>query len=82
MIAAIVVPLGSCSIFSTADCLDDEDAGDLDDAALEVAAPVVAVSFGRVRTLFVALRFTVRDDLRVVFADLDLDLLIAIWLSL
>jgi hypothetical protein len=37
MIAAIVVPFGSYSIFSTADCLDDEDAGDFNDAAFEEA---------------------------------------------
>jgi hypothetical protein len=30
-------PFGSYSIFSTADCLDDEDAGDFNDAAFEEA---------------------------------------------
>src|SRR5450759_2579554 len=77
MIAAIVVPLGSCSIFSTTDCLDDEDAGDFDDAAFEVAALVAAVGFGRVGTLPLAVLFTVRDDLRVVFAAFDLVLVVA-----
>ena len=82
MIAAIVVPFGSYSIFSTADCFDDEDAGDFDDAAFETAALVAAVGFDRVGTLLLAGCFTVRDDLRAVFADFDFDLLVAIWLSL
>src|SRR5437773_1719493 len=81
MIAAIVVPLGWCSSFSTADCLDVEDRGDFDDAAFEAAALVAAVGFDRAGTLFLAGRFTVRDDLRVVFADFDFDLLVATWLS-
>ena len=33
-------------------------------------------------TLLLAGRFTVRDDLRAVFAGFDFDLLVAIWLSL
>src|SRR3984893_17062675 len=82
MIAAIVVPFGSYSIFSTADCFDDEDAGDFDDAVFEAAALVAAVGFDRVGTLLLAGRFTVRDDLRAVFANFDFDLLVAIWLSL
>jgi hypothetical protein len=82
MIAAIVVPFGSHSIFSTADCLDGEDAGNFDEAAFEAAALVAAVGFDRAETLCLAERFTVRDDLRAVFADFDLDLLAAIWLSL
>jgi hypothetical protein len=81
MIAAIVVPFGSYSIFSTADCLDDEDAGDFDDAAFEATALVAAVGFDRAGTLLLAVCFTVRDDLRAVFADFDFDLLVAIWLS-
>src|SRR6202022_4463486 len=81
MIAAIVAPLGSCNIFSTVDCLDDEGAGDFDDAAFETAALVAAVGFDRVGTLLLAGCFTVRDDLRAVFADFDFDLLVAIWLS-
>jgi hypothetical protein len=82
MIAAIVVPFGSYSIFSTADCFDDEDAGDFDDAAFETAALVAAVGFDRIGTLLLAGCLTVRDDLRAVFADFDFDLLVAIWLSL
>src|SRR6202022_3941832 len=81
VIAAIVAPFGSYSIFSTADCFDDEDAGDFDDAAFETAALVAAVGFDRVGTLLLAGCFTVRDDLRAVFADFDFDLLVAIWLS-
>src|SRR6266851_2073743 len=81
MIAAIVVPFGSYSIFSTADCLDDEDTGDFADAAFVAAALVAAVGFDRVGTLLLAGRFTLRDDLRAVVADFDFDLLVAIWLS-
>src|SRR5882672_5847747 len=81
MIAAIVVPFGSYSIFSTADCLDDEDAVDFDDAAFEPAALVAAVGFDRAGTLLLAGRLTVRDDLRAVFADFDFALLVATWLS-
>jgi hypothetical protein len=80
MIAAIVVPFGSYSIFSTTDCFDDEDAGDFDDAAFEAAALAAAMGFERVGTLLLASYFMVRDDLRGVFADFDL--LVAIWLSL
>src|SRR3981189_1338048 len=68
MIAAIVVPVGSYSIFSTAACFDDEDAGDFEGAALEAAALVTAAAFGRAGTLLLAGCFTVRDDLRAVFA--------------
>src|SRR6266436_9695306 len=81
MIAAIVVPFGSCNIFSTADCLEDDEAGAFDDAAFEAAALIAAVGFDRAGTLLLAGCFTVRDDLRAVFADFDFDLLMAIWLS-
>jgi len=77
MIAAIVVPLGWCSSFSTSDCLD-EDAGDFDDAAFEAAFDA-AVGFGRAATLLLPVRFAARDDLRTAFADLDFGLLVAIW---
>ena len=82
IIAAIVVPFGSFSIVSTADCFDDEDAGDFEDAACEAAALVAAVDFDRAGTALLAWRFAVRDDLRLVFAGFDFDLLVAIWLSL
>src|SRR5258707_8268345 len=81
MIAAIVVPLGSRSIASTLSCLDNEDAGDFDDAAREVTALVAGVDFDRVGTVLLMERFVVRDDLRPVFADFDFDLLVAIWPS-
>jgi hypothetical protein len=61
--------------------LDDEDAGDFDDAVLEAAALVAAVGFGRAGTLLLAGRFAVRDDLRAVLAGFGFDLLVAIWLS-
>jgi len=82
MIAAIVVPFGSSSIFSTADCLDDEDVGDFDDAAFEAAALVAAAGFDRAGTLLLAGCFVVRDDLRVVLAGFDFGFLVAIWRSL
>src|ERR1700730_9326501 len=81
MIAAIVAPLGSCNIFSTVDCLDDEDVGDFDDAVFEAGAVDPTVGFGRGGTLVLVVRFAARDDLRAVFADFDFDLLVAIWLS-
>src|SRR6266852_1017632 len=67
MIAAIVVPLGSCNIFSTADCLDDEDAGDFDDAVLDTAALDVTAGFDRAGMLLSAGRFALCG----IFADLD-----------
>jgi hypothetical protein len=79
MIAAIVVPFGSCSIFSTDDCLDGGDAGDFEDIAFEAAALVAAVGIDRAGTLLVAERLTVGGDLRATF--LDFDLLVAIWVS-
>src|ERR1700738_4337969 len=81
MIAAIVVPLGSCSIFSTADCLDDEAAAGFDEAVFEEAALVAAAGFNRVGTALLAGGFAARDDLRLAFAVFDFDLLVAIWLS-
>src|SRR5258706_9899318 len=61
MIALMVVPFGSYSIFSTADRLDDEDAGDFDDAAFEAAALIAAVGFGRGGTVVLAVGFFARD---------------------
>jgi hypothetical protein len=58
--------------------LDDEGAGDFDDAAFEAAALVAVVGFGRFGTLLLAGCFAVRDDLRLDFADFDFDLLVAI----
>ena len=81
MIAAIVVPLGSYSIFSTVDCLDDEGADDFDEAVFE-AAPDAGVGFALAGALPLVGRFAVRDDLRAVLVDFAFDLLVAIWLSL
>jgi hypothetical protein len=61
--------------------LEEEDAGDFDDAVLEAAALVAAVGFGRAGTLLLAGRFAVRDDLSAVLAGFGFDLLVAIWLS-
>src|SRR5207302_6419687 len=63
MIAAIVAPLGSRSIASTLSCLDDEDAGDFDDAACE-GALVAAAAFDGVGTAPFTECFVERDDLR------------------
>ena len=60
--AAIVVPFGSYSIFRTADCLDDEDAGDFDEATFEAVAPVGAADFDRAGIPLLATRFAGRDD--------------------
>src|SRR5258706_15888028 len=75
MIAAIVVPLGSYSIFSTTDCLDGEDGADFDAAVFEAAGLGAAVGFGRTPKLLLAGFFAERDDLRPVFTDFDFDLL-------
>src|SRR6266404_1997923 len=77
MIAAIVVPLDSCSIFSTTDCLDVEDAGDFGDAAFEAVALLAAVGLDRAGTLLLGARFTALVDLRAVLANLDFGLLVA-----
>jgi hypothetical protein len=80
MIAAIVVPLVSPSIFSTADCFDDEDAGDVAGASLVVARLDAAAGFDRV-DLNLAVGVATLDNFRaVLFEVLDFDLLIAIWL--
>src|SRR6202158_3567576 len=70
MIAAIVVPFDSRSIFSTTDCFD-EDADDFDNAVFEWAALVAAEGFGPAGTVLLTGRFAVRDDLRAAFADFD-----------
>jgi len=48
--------------FSTADCLDDEDAGDFADAAFVAAALVAAVGFDEPGRCAWRGVFTVRDD--------------------
>src|SRR5258706_10715943 len=82
MIALMVVPFGSYSIFSTADGLDDEDAGDFDDAAFEAAALIAAVGFGRGGTLLFAGGFCARDDFCAGFSGFFFGFRVAIWLSL
>src|SRR6188472_2429386 len=66
MIAAIVAPLGSYNIFSTIDCLDDEEAGGFDVAAFGVMALDPAFGLGRLGALALAGRLPLRD-LRAVF---------------
>jgi hypothetical protein len=63
---------------STVDCLDDEDAGDFDDAAF-AAVFVAALAVDRAGTPLLARRFPGRDDLLAVLADFDFDSLVAIW---
>src|SRR4051794_36243370 len=79
MMAAIVVPLASWSIFRTAACLEDERATFFGVAAFASKAPGPDLKWPR--GLFLAVCFAARDDLRDVFADFDFDLLVAIWLS-
>src|SRR5258708_16765689 len=81
MIAAIVVPLGRRNIASTASCLEDEGAGALADATF-VAVTSDVFGFDRAGRLACAAPFAARDDLRTALADLDVDFLVAIWLSL
>src|SRR5258705_11569854 len=66
MIAAIVVPFGRCSSFSTTDCLDVDEADDFENAAFEAGFDAV-VSFGRAVALLLAVRFAARDDFRMAF---------------
>src|SRR5258705_10834106 len=82
MIALMVVPFGSYSIFSTADRLDDEDAGDFDDAAFEAAALIAAVGFGRGGTLLLGGGFSARDGFCAGFSGFCFGLRVGIWLSL
>jgi len=77
MIAGIVVPFGCRSIPSTVSCFDEAPV-DLADAAFGVTTLGVAADW-------VALRFpdrAGRDCLVPRLVDFDLDLLVAIWLSL
>src|SRR3954454_12339540 len=70
MMAATVVPLGSPSIFSTADCLEDEAGGAPDDAAF---GATLGADFGRPGILLLAGCFTVRRALFAGFVALDFD---------
>src|SRR5258706_16050794 len=82
MIALMVVPFGSYSIFSTADRLDDEDAGDFDDAAFEAAALIAAVGFGRGGTLLLAGGFVARGGFWGVFSGFYFGFGVALWVFL
>src|SRR3954451_13232537 len=75
MIAAIVVPLGSCSIFRTVACFDEP-------RATGFAVPAfVGAGFDGVGALRLAMCFAPRDGLRAFFTALDLGLVVATWLS-
>ena len=76
----MVVPFGWRNIASTASCFE-EGAGAFSDAAFLAATFDEAVDLDRV-ALFLELRFSARAGLRTVFADLDFDVLVAIWLFL
>jgi hypothetical protein len=80
MIAVMVVPFGRRNIASTASCFE-EGAGAFSDAAFVAATFDEAVDLDRV-ALFLELRLSGRAGLRAAFADLDFDVLVAIWLSL
>jgi len=82
MIAAMVVPFGCRSIARTASCLEVDGAGTLADAGLVAAAPESAFGLDRVGPLALGALFVGRNGLRAALADLDFDLLVAIWLSL
>src|SRR5713101_3066773 len=56
MIVAIVVPLGSCNILSTADCLEGHEAGVFDDAVLDTAVLDATAGSDRVGMLLLAER--------------------------
>src|SRR3954452_3597632 len=79
IMAARVVPLGSQSIFSTVDCLEDEAAGAPDDGAVG-GAP--AATFDTTGTLLLVGGFTARRGLSAGFAAFDFDFRVAIWISL
>src|SRR3954463_12770744 len=70
MIAVIVVPFGADSIFSTADCLEDEAAGAPDNVGFGAA---VAASFGRPGTLLLLRCFAARRGLSRAFAVFGFD---------
>src|SRR5258706_13048733 len=82
MIALMVVPFGSYSIFSTADGLDDEDAGDFDDAAFEAAALIAAVGFGRGGAVVLGGGFGGRGDFCAVFWGFYFGLCVGLWVFL
>src|SRR4051812_12866580 len=70
MMAATVVPLGSPSIFSTADCLEDEAGGAPDDAGF---GATLGADFGRPWILLFVGCLTVGRGLRAGFTALDFD---------
>jgi hypothetical protein len=80
MMAVMVVPFGWRNIASTASCFE-EGAGAFADAAFVAATFDEAVDLDRV-ALLLEVRFSARAVLRAAFADLDFDVLVAIWLSL
>jgi hypothetical protein len=57
MIAAMVVPFGSCNIFSTADRLEGDEADAFDDAVLDTAVLDARAGFDRAGTLLLMGRF-------------------------
>src|SRR3954451_1160896 len=67
MMAATVVPLGSPSMFSTADCLED---GAPDDAGF---GATLGADFGRPGILLLLGCFRVHRALRAAFVALDFD---------
>src|SRR5437868_7423633 len=78
MMAATVAPLGSPSIFSTADCLEDEAGGTPEDAGF---GATLGADFGRPGILLSVGCFRVGRALRGGFVGLDFDFRMTIWLS-
>src|SRR3954447_16081820 len=78
MMAATVVPLESASIFSTADCLEDETGRAPDDAGF---GATLGSDFGRPGIVLFADCFKVRRALGAGFVAFDFDFWTTIWLS-
>src|SRR3954470_16849673 len=78
MMAATVVPLGSTSIFSTADCLEDDAGGAPDSAGF---GATLGADFGRPGILLLVGCLRVRRALRAGFVALDFDFRMTIWTS-
>src|SRR5580692_6229587 len=79
MIAAIDVPLGCSNIPSTASCLDE---ASVDVAGFGLAGTALAAAVGGTALRLPPDDPVDRDCFVARFADFELDLLVAIWLSL
>src|ERR1700730_17314801 len=80
MIAAMVVPLGSCSIARTADCFDEAALGAFADAGFDGASLPDGAGFDGAGTCCFAGRFAEEEVLRADFAGFDFGFVVAIGL--